>query len=171
MIDSDALAREVIAPGTDGERQVIAALGESVVGGDGHLDRQRCARLVFGDDRARTLLEAIVHPRVRQAASSIIAALPADSVVVWEIPLLAETWHTMPDRGSFDLIVVVTAPLEQRQARLRARGMSAADIARRIGAQASDEQRCAIADVVIDTSDGADTVAAVAALWRQVEAR
>lgn len=171
VIDSDELARGVIAPGTAGERDVIAALGPTVVGSDGHLDRQRCARLVFSDDQARARLEAIVHPLVRAAAAETIAAQPAGSVVVWEVPLLAETWHTRTDHSEFDLIVAVTAPLAQRQARLRARGMRSADIAHRIGAQAGDEQRAALADVVIDTSDGADTATAVAALWRQVHAR
>ena len=163
VIDADALAREVVEPGTDGLAAVVAEFGEQVLDADGRLDRPALARLVFGDEAARGRLNAIVHPRVRTRAAGLIAAAPPGTVVVQDVPLLVETEQA----GAYDLVVVVEAPEERRVQRLDAdRGMSAEDVRARMASQATDEQRRAVADVV-PVNDGTpdDLRAKVDALW------
>ena len=163
VIDADALAREVVEPGTDGLAAVVAEFGEQVLDADGRLDRPALARLVFGDEAARGRLNAIVHPRVRTRAAGLIAAAPPGTVVVQDVPLLVETEQA----GAYDLVVVVEAPEERRVQRLAAdRGMSAEDVRARMASQATDEQRRAVADVVL-VNDGTpeDLRAKVDALW------
>ena len=163
VIDADALAREVVEPGTDGLAAVVAEFGEQVLDADGRLDRPALARLVFGDEAARGRLNAIVHPRVRARAVELIAAAPPGTVVVQDVPLLVETEQA----GAYDLVVVVEAPEERRVQRLAAdRGMSAEDVRARMASQATDEQRRAVADVVL-VNDGTpdDLSAKVDALW------
>jgi dephospho-CoA kinase len=164
VIDADALAREVVEPGTDGLAAVVAEFGEQVLDGDGRLDRPALAQLVFGDEAARGRLNAIVHPRVRARAAELIAAAPPGTVVVQDVPLLVETGQA----DTYDLVVVVEAPEELRVRRLaRDRGMSADEVRARMAAQASDEQRRAVADVVL-VNDGTpdDLRAKVDQLWR-----
>ena len=163
VIDADALAREVVEPGTDGLAAVVAEFGEQVLDADGRLDRPALARLVFGDEAARGRLNAIVHPRVRARAVELIAAAPPGTVVVQDVPLLVETEQA----GAYDLVVVVEAPEELRVRRLAAdRGMSAEEVRARMASQATDEQRRAVADVVL-VNDGTpdDLSAKVDALW------
>jgi dephospho-CoA kinase len=163
VIDSDALAREVVRPGTDGLAEVVAAFGPQVLTAAGELDRPALGHLVFADPARRHELERIIHPRVRARAAEIVAAAPADAIVVNDVPLLVETGQA----GSYQLVIVVLAAEESRVARLgRDRGMSEADARARIVAQATDEQRRAVADVVI-VNDGtlADLQAAVDAAW------
>jgi len=163
VIDADALAREVVEPGTDGLAAVVAEFGEQVLDADGRLDRPALARLVFGDEAARGRLNAIVHPRVRASTAGLIAAAPPGTVVVQDVPLLVETEQA----GAYDLVVVVEAPEERRVQRLAAdRGMSAEDVRARMASQATDEQRRAVADVVL-VNDGTpeDLRAKVDALW------
>lgn len=163
IVDSDVLAREVVAPGTDGLADVVAAFGPGVLAHDGALDRAALGRIVFGDTAARGRLEAIVHPRVRARSAEIIAAAPAGAVIVNDIPLLVETGM----QGLFEIVIVVLTDVEIRVERLRCRGMSEADARSRIAAQATDEQRRAVADVVI-VNDGtlADLRARVDEVWR-----
>ena len=163
VIDADVLAREAVEPGTDGLAAVIAEFGEQVLDADGRLDRPALARLVFGDEAARGRLNAIVHPRVRARAVELIAAAPPGTVVVQDVPLLVETGQA----GAYDLVVVVEAPEELRVRRLAAdRGMSAEEVRARMASQATDEQRRAVADVVL-VNDGTpdDLRAKVDALW------
>jgi dephospho-CoA kinase len=163
VIDADVLAREAVEPGTDGLAAVVAEFGEQVLDADGRLDRRALARLVFGDEAARGRLNAIVHPRVRARAVELIAAAPPGTVVVQDVPLLVETEQA----GAYDLVVVVEAPEELRVRRLAAdRGMSAEEVRARMASQATDEQRRAVADVVL-VNDGTpdDLRAEVDALW------
>ena len=163
VIDSDRLAREVVEPGTDGLREVVEEFGREVLGQDGALDRPALGRLVFGDEAARRRLEAIVHPRVRARSAELIAAAPPDAVVVNDIPLLVESGIG----AGFDLVVVVLASEQTRLRRLaQARGMTAEEARARMAAQATDEQRRAAADVVLE-NDGSrhDLLAAVDRLW------
>lgn len=148
LVDADVLAREVVAPGTPGLAAVVEAFGEGVVGADGSLDRPALAAVVFADPEARRRLDGIVHPLVRQRAADLVAAAPDDAVVVQDVPLLVETGQA----ASFDLVLVVEADPETRVARLVQRGLTEDDARARITAQASDEQRRAVADVVIDNS-------------------
>jgi dephospho-CoA kinase len=155
LVDSDVLAREVVAPGTAGLASVVAAFGDGVLTADGALDRPALAAVVFGDPGARARLDGIVHPLVRARAVELVSALPADAVVVQDIPLLVETGQA----GAFDLVLVVEADLEARVARLVARGLTEADARARIAAQATDQQRRAVADVVLDNSGTPDQLA------------
>jgi dephospho-CoA kinase len=166
VIDSDVLAREVVAAGTAGRDEVVAEFGDAVLGPDGELDRAALGRIVFADESARRRLEAIVHPRVRARAAEIAAAAPPDGVVVNDVPLLVEANLA----GLYDMVIVVLADEETRVRRLaRDRGLSEADARSRIAAQATDEQRRAVADVVI-VNDGTldDLRAKVDAVWRDV---
>ncbi len=150
VIDADLIAREVVAPGTDGLAAVLAAFGPVVAAADGSLDRQRLARVVFSDATQRSRLNAIVHPLVRAETARRVAAAPADAVVVNDVPLLVETGLA----PSYHLVVVVEAPEAVRLARLTgSRGLSAADAGRRMASQAGSAARAAAADVVID-NDG-----------------
>jgi dephospho-CoA kinase len=165
VIDADRLSREVVAPGTDGLTEVVAAFGKSVLGPDGELDRPALGRVVFGDDESRRRLEGIVHPRVRARSAELIAAAPGDAVVVNDVPLLVETGIA----AAFELVVVVLAGERTRIDRLvRDRGMTVEEARSRIAAQATDEQRRAVADVVI-TNDGtpAELRDQVDALWQE----
>ncbi len=148
VVDADVLAREVVAPGTPGLGAIVDAFGDSVLSADGALDRRALAAVVFGDATARATLDGIVHPLVRARALELISALPEDAVVVQDIPLLVETGQA----GSFDLLLVVEADVETRVSRLVQRGLPEDDARSRIAAQATDAQRRAVADVVLDNS-------------------
>jgi len=149
VIDADVLAREMVAPGTEGFAAVVAAFGDAVVGPDGALDRPALGRLVFADLEARRRLEAIIHPRVRARAAEIEAAAPPGAIVVHDIPLLVETGQA----GRFDLVLVVDVPPEVQLDRLvQQRGMSPEEAQARIASQAVREDRLAAADVVVDNS-------------------
>ena len=169
VVDADAIAREVVAPGTPGLRQVVAEFGPDVLGPDGTLDRPRLGALVFADEGARRRLEAIVHPLVRQRSQELMDAAPGDAVVVYDVPLLVEN-----DLGAgFDVVVVVDAPEETRLARLLARrGMREDEARARIAAQAGRDQRLAAADVVLDNAGSLhDLGARVRALWEDLRRR
>ncbi|HET8716176.1 MAG TPA: dephospho-CoA kinase [Nocardioidaceae bacterium] len=149
VIDADLLAREVVAPGTEGLAEIVEAFGTEVLTDDGELDRPAMGARVFADEPARRRLEGIIHPRVRARAAELEAAAPPGSVVVHDIPLLTETGQA----DTFDAVVVVDVPVEtQVQRMVDARGMSEVDARARVAAQASREQRRAVATYVIDNS-------------------
>ncbi len=166
VIDSDDAAREVVAPGTDGFAAVLARFGPSVVRVDGTLDRPMLATIVFSDDAARADLEAIVHPRVRAEVRRRVSAASSDSIVVNAVPLLVETGIA----GEYDRIVVIEAPVELRVLRLaRSRGMSRDDALARMAAQASDEERRAVAWRVIVNDGPLDALRdAVDEVWAEL---
>jgi dephospho-CoA kinase len=168
VVDADHIAREVVAPGTPGLAAVVAEFGADVLRHDGALDRERLAAMVFHDEAARQRLNAIVHPLVRERSAQIVASLPADAIVVHDIPLLVENGLS----GSFDLVVVVDAAEDAQVDRLRRyRGMTEADARARIAAQATREQRRAAADVVIDNSGELDQLdRQVDELWERIRA-
>jgi dephospho-CoA kinase len=164
VIDADRLAREVVGPGTDGLREVVAAFGSGVLDRAGGLDRAGLARAVFDDQPARRRLEGIIHPRVRARTAELTAAAPPDAIVVNEVPLLVEAGLA----PTYHLVIVVEAAETTRVARLaQDRGMTEQQARARIGTQASDADRRAAADVLL-SNDGspADLAAAVDALWR-----
>ena len=148
IVDADVLAREAVAAGSPGLAAVVDAFGDGVLSADGSLDRPALAAVVFGDPAARATLDGIVHPLVRVRAVELITAMPEDAVVVQDIPLLVETGQA----SAFDLVLVVEADPEVRVARLVQRGLAEDDARARIAAQATDEQRRAVADVVLDNS-------------------
>jgi dephospho-CoA kinase len=164
VVDADRIAREVVEPGTPGLAAVVAEFGEGVLTDDGALDRPALAGVVFGDPAARARLDAVVHPLVRARAAELVAAAPADAVVVQDVPLLVETGQA----GSYDLVLVVETDLETRVARLVERGLTAADARARIASQATDEERRAVADVVLrNDGDRAGLAAAVDRFWAE----
>ena len=149
VVDADALAREVVAPGTPGFAAVVEEFGPAVLADDGGLDRSRLGSIVFSDPVRRTALEAIVHPLVRARAAEIEATVPPGTLVVHDIPLLVETGQA----SSFDAVLVVDVPTDvQVERSVRERGWSPDEARDRIGAQASREDRLAAATHVIDNT-------------------
>lgn len=169
LIDADVIAREVVEPGTPGLAGVVAEFGEGVLLPDGALDRERLGSIVFADAERRVALNAIVHPLVGRRMQELDDAAPADAVVVYDVPLLAENDLA----GRYDTVVVVDAPVEAQVSRLvRDRGMTEEAALARIAAQATRERRRAIADHVIDNSGTLDALAAqVDDLWAELSAK
>ncbi len=149
VIDADLIAREVVGRGTPGLASVVAEFGPGLLTPDGDLDRPAMGALVFADPAARRRLEAIIHPLVHERSAQLEAQAPADAVVVHDIPLLAEVGRA----GSFDAVVVVDAPPEVQVARMvEDRGWSGEEARSRIAAQATREDRLAIATYVVDNT-------------------
>ena len=164
VVDADRIAREVLEPGTPGLAAVVAEFDAGVLAADGSLDRAALAGIVFADPDARARLDAVVHPLVRARAAEAVAAAPPDAVVVQDVPLLVETGQA----GSFDLVLVVEADPEVRVQRLVARGLSAEDARARMASQATDEQRRAVADVVLrNDGDRARLATQVDRFWAE----
>jgi dephospho-CoA kinase len=154
VVDADVLAREVVEPGTPGLSAIEREFGPSVIAPGGSLDRAALGAIIFADPQKRATLNAITHPaiwgRAKELFRAAIAADP-DAVVVYDVPLLAEASADRP--MAFDLIVVVQADAQRRIERLvNLRGMTREDAERRLGSQASDEQRLGLADIVIDSN-------------------
>ncbi|MDR3070067.1 MAG: dephospho-CoA kinase [Propionibacteriaceae bacterium] len=169
IIDADELAREAVARGTAGLRQVVEAFGEGVRQPDGELDRQALARIVFADEDARKRLEAIIHPRVRRLCRELEEQADPCAIVVCVIPLLVETGQ----EHDFDVVVVVDVDLETQLRRVQTRdGLDAAAALLRIESQASREDRLAAADFVIgNDSSRAELFEAVDAVFAQLRRR
>lgn len=171
LLDYDVLSRDAVAPGSPGLAEVVEAFGPAVLAPDGSLDRPGLAAVVFADDTARERLNAIVHPVVHRLAAereAAAAALDPGAVVVHDIPLLVESGFA----DAFHLVVLVQAPAVLRVERLvRTRGMDRAEAEQRIAAQAPEEQRMAVADVVLDGSGAPDELRAqVDELWDRLAA-
>lgn len=172
LVDADAIAREVVAPGTPGLQQIVEEFGATVLAADGSLDRERMAAVVFADGEARRRLNAIVHPLVGAAMiQRTVRAGEHDphAVVVNDVPLLAEGGL----RDRYDVVLVVDVDPETQVRRLvEQRGMTADDARARMAVQASREQRLAIADLVIDNSgDLAALDRRVREVWADLKAR
>jgi dephospho-CoA kinase len=170
-IDADRLAREVVEPGTPGLSAIAERFGDGVLRSDGSLDRPTLGAIVFSDPASRRDLEAITHPAVQALSQQRMIEATVDDparVVVYDVPLLVEARGT----AEFDRVVVVHAPRAMRIARMvTLRGMAESDAIRRIDAQASDEQRLAVADDVIDSSTSLEsTVKQTDALYRRLVA-
>jgi dephospho-CoA kinase len=167
VIDADALAREVVEPGTPGLAAVVERFGAGVLLPSGSLDRPKLAGIVFTDEAARADLNAIVHPLVGQRTAELMAAAAPDAVLVYDVPLLVESGMA----AGFDVVIVVETDAETRVERLAGRGMPEADARARIDAQASDEQRRAVADELI-VNDGTreELLAQVDAVWARLVA-
>ncbi|MFN2590201.1 MAG: dephospho-CoA kinase [Actinomycetota bacterium] len=170
VFDADHLARAAIEPGTDGYDHVIERFGSTVVGPDGSVDRDLLADLVFEDEAARRDLEAIIHPEVGRLFREFTRTYrDTDHIVVYDVPLLVETGM----QEVFDLVVVVEAPEEVRVARLLAdRRMSEGEARARISAQATDEQRASVADVVVrNAGNVSDFERQVEEVWQELRSR
>jgi len=169
IIDADLIAREVVAPGTDGLAEVIAAFGPGVLGSDGELDRVALGDIVFADEEKLATLNSIVHPRVAARMREVEDAAGAGSVIVHDVPLIAENGLA----SRYDMVVVVDAPPRIQLDRLvRLRGMSREQAQARMAAQASREERLAIATIVVDNSGSlAELDRQVGELWAELRRR
>lgn len=146
VVDADALARSALAPGTEEAEAVVARFGHAVVAADGSIDRARLAAVVFSDAAARAELEALVHPVVRRGLASAVVA-SAGRVVVLEVPLVAEARTQVP--GVDRVVVVDTRPEIALRRLVSLRGMDEREALRRMAAQASREERLALASFVV----------------------
>jgi dephospho-CoA kinase len=169
IVDADTIAREVVAAGTDGFAEVVEAFGPDVIGADGELDRARLGDIVFADQQKLASLNAIVHPRVGARMRELEHAAGPSSIVVHDVPLIAE--NGLAD--AYDLVVVVdVSPRIQLDRLVRHRGMSRAQAQARMAAQASREQRLSIADIVVDNSSSlAELDRQVGELWSELRRR
>jgi dephospho-CoA kinase len=169
LIDADLIAREVVAPGTDGLAEVVEAFGAGVLGPDGALDRVALGDIVFADRDKLARLNSIVHPRVGERMRDLEDTAGPGSVIVHDVPLIAENGLA----GNYDLVVVVDVPPRIQLERLvRLRGMSRDQAQTRIAAQASREQRLAIASIVLDNSGSlAELDRQVGELWAELRRR
>jgi dephospho-CoA kinase len=149
VVDADALAREVVEPGTPGLAAVAAEFGPQVLTADGRLDRGELGALVFADPERRAALESIIHPLVRARAAEIEQAVPEGVLVVHDIPLLVETGQAT----DFDAVIVVDVPEEvQVERAVSERGWSEDEARSRVAAQATREERLAAATYVVDNT-------------------
>lgn len=169
IIDADAVAREVVAPGTRGLAEITAAFGPEVLDAGGALDRGRLGEIVFADPAPLGKLNAIVHPLVAERMLEIERTAPPDAIVVHDVPLLAENRLA----GRYDVVVVVdVAPEVQLDRLTRQRGMPADQARERMDAQASRAERLAIADIVVDNSGPlAELDRRVDGLWEELRRR
>lgn len=147
VIDADRLAREVVEPGTPGLEAIATRFGSGILAADGSLDRPALGQVVFGEPAARRDLEQITHPLIAERTRELIEAAPPGSIVVHDVPLLVEVGYA----PRYHLVIIVGASRATRLERLvTLRGMDRADAEQRIDAQASDEQRRAVADVWLE---------------------
>jgi dephospho-CoA kinase len=158
VVDADQLARIAIERGSDGFAEVLLRFGDEIIL-NGDIDRKKLAEIVFSDEAARKDLEKIIHPRVQATFAEVVEDLEHDDILIYEIPLLAET----DAAEKFDYIITVEADIELRKERLLKRGLYISQIEKRMAAQASQESREAIADSVIYNDGDEDS------LLRQVE--
>jgi dephospho-CoA kinase len=167
-LDSDALVRSFLGPGQKGTAAVAAVFGDDVLGADGAVDRRRLGAMVFGDEEARAKLEGILHPMViatrREWIEERRKEMGPGAVTVAEAALIFEA-GTWPE---FDGVVLVTAPVEVRKARLLSAGWDEAEVERRMAAQWTDERKAALSDWIVDNGgDEGATRAQVEVLWKR----
>ncbi|MEU3062273.1 dephospho-CoA kinase [Streptomyces subrutilus] len=169
VVDADRIAREVVEPGTPGLDAVVAAFGASVLTADGTLDRPKLGSLVFADPEKLRVLNAIVHPLVGARSAELEAAAGPDAIVVHDVPLLAENGLA----PLYDLVVVVDAAPGTQLARLVGRrGMTEDEGRARMAAQATRDQRLAVATLVIDNDGPLEALEhQVRAVWKDLVAR
>ncbi|MGN6680451.1 MAG: dephospho-CoA kinase [Streptosporangiaceae bacterium] len=169
LIDADAIAREVVAPGTPGLSAVTGIFGTEVLRADGSLDRKGLGEIVFADPAKLEALNKIVHPLVGQRMAELERGTGPEAIVIHDVPLLAENDLA----GGYDLVIVVDAPEHVQLDRLtRQRGMSAEQAQARMAAQASRDKRLAVADLVVDNSGSlAELDRQVGDLWAELRRR
>lgn len=168
VIDADAIAREIVEPGEPALAVIAERFGVEVLAADGSLDRAALAAIVFSDEAALADLNGITHLRIAERTAERIAAAPDDAVVVYDMPLLVE--NNLADE--WDVVIVVEADRLVRIARLLERGLAEDDIELRMSRQATDEQRRAVADIVLDNSQSLDALTQqVDVAWSELEER
>ncbi len=170
VIDGDLIARRVVEPGQPALAAIVERFGPEVLAADGSLDRPALAAKAFASDEDRKALEAITHPAIGAEFLREMSEAPPDGIVVNDVPLLVEQGKAA-ERG-YEIIVVVEAPRELRLDRLVGRGLDRADAEARMAAQATDEERRAVATHLLDNSgDRAHLAAQIDTLWTDLAAR
>jgi dephospho-CoA kinase len=168
VIDSDVLARRVVEPGQPALAALVERFGAGILDGDGRLDRAALAKVAFADDESRQALEAITHPAIGELFLQAMSEAPPDGVVVNDVPLLVESGQAA-NRG-YAAVIVVEAPREVRLERLVLRGLTREDAEARMAAQATDEERRAVATHVLDNGGTREELATqVEALWDDLQ--
>jgi len=168
VVDADEVARAVVEPGEPAFDALVARFGREIIGTDGRLDRAALASVAFADEQSHQDLEAITHPAINIEFTRRVAAAPADGIVVLDVPLLFESEKARA--RPYEAVIVVEAPREVRLARLESRGVPRADAEQRMAAQASDEDRRAVATFVVDNSGDRDDLARqVDEVWAELE--
>ncbi|WP_157244785.1 dephospho-CoA kinase [Nonomuraea typhae] len=169
VIDADKIAREVVEPGTPGLARVVAAFGQEILHPDGTLNREKLGAIVFADPDRLATLNAIVHPLVGERVAALQHRAADDAIVVYDVPLLAEN-KLAP---MYDVVIVVDAADDLRIRRLAEhRGMPEADARARIAAQATREDRLAVADIVVPNDGSLEELAArVEDTWQELRRR
>lgn len=155
VVSADELSRVVVAPGSEGLRAVVEKFGPEIVDERGELDRRRMADVVFRDVERRRELEAILHPRIRDRFEQVLDALEkaGHEVAVYEVPLLFERNL----QGEMKAVILVTAPIERRVARVRARDdVTETEVRARISAQMDEDQKRRRADYIIENTGSLD---------------
>jgi len=172
VVDADRIAREVVEPGSPALARIAEEFGDEVIASDGSLDRAALGALIFESPEKRAALNAITHPAVGIRSKELFAAAAAadpDAIVVYDVPLLVEAGRV----DEFDLIVVVNASTETRLNRMvELRGMTRDEAMHRLNSQATNTERLAVADVVIDSNGTLEqTLEQADALWEKLSAR
>lgn len=172
ILDADQQARDVVAPGSPALEQIRARFGDDVIDDHGGLNRTKLGSIVFTEDGARAELEGITHPAIRELTKDRIAEIrerDPGAVIVYDVPLLVEANVRLP----FTAVVVVQAAAGERLRRLvELRGMSADEAKRRIESQATDEERLAVADYVVEADGTLEaTIRNADHVWRKITAR
>jgi dephospho-CoA kinase len=168
VIDADAIAREVVEPGSPTLARLVERFGEGILAEDGSLDRPALARVAFATEADRKDLDAITHPAIGERFLERIAAAPEGAIVVHDVPLLAES-AAAASRG-YAAIIVVEAPRDVRLARLEGRGLERADAEARMAQQATDEARRALASHLVDNAGAPEALEAqVDRIWADLE--
>jgi len=162
-ISADTLAREVLERGEDGYNEVVAYFGDEILN-EGQIDRKKLAEIVFNDSKQLEVLESITHPLIRAKFVSETRGLPENSVVVYEIPLLAES-ISRQKQLDFDHVIVLESETETRVARLIERGLSAKEAQLRIANQYSDARRKEIATHLIKNEGSLEELISALSQW------
>lgn len=169
VVDADQVSRDLVRPGEPALAEIRARFGSRVLLPDGQLDRAALAALVFSDEDSLGDLNAIMHPRIASRTAELLDQASPDAVVVYDMPLLVENGAA----EGWDAVIVVQTSREVRIQRLRtSRGMAREDAAARMAAQATDEDRNAVADIVIDNGGDEQALAdAVDRAWQEIASR
>jgi len=166
VIDADAIARQVVEPGSSTLAELVAEFGQRIIRDDGSLNRGELAAIAFADRIATERLNEIMHPAIKAETARLLQAAGDDAIVIHDMPLLLETGQ----QDLVDMVVVVDVPEDvQRERAVGQRGLSLDDVERRMAAQVIRSERLARADVVIDNSGTReDTARQVDALWERL---
>jgi dephospho-CoA kinase len=170
ILDADQVARDVVEPDQPAFAALVEEFGPEVVGTDGRLDRAALAAKAFATPEGTAALDAITHPAIHAEFGRRMIEAPTDAIVVLDVPLLVES-KTAAERG-YEVVIVVEAPRELRLDRLVGRGLDRDDAAARMEAQATDEERRAVATHLLDNAgDEAALATQVDTLWADLRSR